>query len=144
LACLDKTMIFAYTISIVTFLIAVAVLWNKKAELYGEGPIFNIGNDKIDQKVYDATEMSIYFVTHLSVQKSKYLCKKTVIYLEGLVIKLMRLVSERFSFVGDMVTGKSIPKNKGSVSFFLKNVESVKKISSVAKKHNSDNILHIN
>lgn len=119
-------MIIALTLLILSLAISAFILWNKKREAeYGE-PFINIGNEKVDQTVYDTTELVIYTVTHASVNGIKKLFRKMVISIEKYIITIYRIITDRFINIGDMVTGKSIPKNKGSVSFFLKNVEKYK------------------
>jgi hypothetical protein len=119
-------MIIALTLLILSLGISAFILWNKKREVeYGE-PLLKIGNEKMDQTVYDTTELVIYTATHASVNSTKRIFRKAVISVEKQIITIYRIITDRFINIGDMVTGKSVPKNKGSVSFFLKNVERYK------------------
>lgn len=110
-------------------LIAIAAMVkNKQKELSGDKPMFNIGSHSADSVIASTWNSMVYMITHVSVQSCKRLGKQVVHGVERFFISKFEQLSQRFSGVGDMVTGYDLPRNRGSVSFFLKNIEDHKKV----------------
>jgi len=119
------------TISLISFavsLILLAVLaFNKQKELNGDRAWFSIGSPRTDRRIAVVWISVVYIVTHVSVQSCKRLMKQAVLKAERFFINKIEEMGHKFSMVGNMVTGYDLPKNRGSVSFFLKNIEDHKK-----------------
>lgn len=119
------------TIALIIFSIAVLgagiILLNKRKEqLQGSG-YFRVGSKALDKKVSDlSTDIEVYLI-ETDLKKVKSYIKRGVMKLEDRLIKALHIAGQRFETIGDAVTGKGMPKNRGSVSFFLKNIENDKK-----------------
>lgn len=113
----------ALTIFSVAFVLGAFILLNKRREMSQGKPWISMGGPELDQAVYDAVEFFIYVTTHASVKRAKQLFMKAVHSSEKLFLGVFERVGHRFAIVSDIVTGKDLPKNRGSVSFFLKNIE---------------------
>ncbi len=117
----------ALTIFSIAFLLAALILLNKRREVARGKPWVSLGSPELDTAVYDTVEFVIYMLTHASVKTTRQLFRKALLSSEKLMISLFEKLNHRFAAVSDIITGKDIPKNRGSVSFFLKNVEASKK-----------------
>ncbi len=119
------------TISLITCavsLIALATLaMNKQRDLDGKTAMFRVGSPSTDSYIAATWKSVVYMVTHVSVQSCRRMVQQATINLEGFFIKNFDKLGRKFTVVGDMVTGYDLPKNRGSVSFFLKNIEDHKK-----------------
>jgi hypothetical protein len=119
------------TISLITFAISLVCLSilavNKHKELNGQKTWFSIGNLKTDRNIAVLWKTVVYMVTHVSVRSIQRLAKQAVLKTERFFINKVEEMGQKFSMVGNMVTGYDLPKNRGSVSFFLKNIEDHKK-----------------
>lgn len=116
----------ALTICMISLVVCAVILFNKNKEL-SKGRSMLSFSPKLDAAVQDAIEMIVYACTHASVKTAEQLFKRAVIGTERFLLGQFDRVSHRFVVVSDVVTGKHIPKNRGSVSFFLKNIETSKK-----------------
>lgn len=107
------------------------MLLHKNRELRTGKVLLTIGNQQSDialrRLMVSLTEKAA--VAHPSNGKS--IIKRSIIVIERQFMNLFHKLSERFESVSDVVTGRDIPKNRGSVSFFLKNIEDSKKQSSL-------------
>ncbi|HEY1037209.1 MAG TPA: hypothetical protein VGE62_01345 [Candidatus Paceibacterota bacterium] len=113
----------ALTIFAVAFVLGAVILLNKRREMSRGKPWFFIGGSELDQAVYDAVEFFIYVTTHASVKRTKMLFRKALLSAEKFFLGAFERIGHRFGIVSDIITGKDLPKNRGSVSFFLKNIE---------------------
>lgn len=118
------------TISLISCAISLAALIvlgaNKQKELNGRHA-FKIGNQSTDSRIAMMWNSMVYMVTHVSVQSCRRVAKRAILNTEGFFIKRFENMGNRFSVVGNAVTGYDLPKNRGSVSFFLKNIEDHKR-----------------
>ncbi len=111
----------------IAMIVAGIILLNKKKEVTSGVGYFSIGNTDLDQKISDiSTNIEIYLIETDS-KKVKSIIKKRVVRFETWFLKSIHLIAKRFEVYGDVVTGRDIPKNRGSISFFLKNIENDKK-----------------
>ncbi len=115
------------TTSLIILAVAVVlggmILLNKKRELSTGEPILQIGTDRSDTVLSDLSDKIEFAIARTDLESIKKIVKKYVLYAESGVLKGFHIIGQRFETVGHMVTGKHIPKNRGSVSFFLKNIE---------------------
>ncbi len=118
------TALIIFSIAIV---IAGIILLNKKREVQSGTGYFKVGSESLDQRISDlSTRIEIYLIETDS-RKVKSIIKTWVVKFENYMLKKLHIISKRFEVFGDVVTGRDIPKNRGSVSFFLKNIENDKK-----------------
>jgi hypothetical protein len=103
------------------------VLFNKHKELKDGKGIFNIGNTQTDLRVNEGYDKFVDLVHHLTISTLKQYVQKATLYIENYFIKLFHYITRRFFSFSNIITGQNIPKNRGSVSFFLKNIEEHKK-----------------
>lgn len=119
------------TTALIIFSIAIVIagilLLNKKREVQSGVGYFKVGSESLDQRISDlSTRIEIYLIETDS-RKMKSIIKTQVVKFENYMLKKLHIVSKRFEVFGDVVTGRDIPKNRGSVSFFLKNIENDQK-----------------
>lgn len=118
------------TTSLIIFTVALilcaGVLVNKKRESAGTR-YFKIGSEKADIFFSELAHSGRLFLSALEFESLKKSSKYALHYVERHVINLIEKVSHRFEIAGHAVMGRNIPKNRGSVSFFLKNIENRKK-----------------
>lgn len=124
-----KTMIITLTSTIVGAILLVALYLNKKREVVRGKGFLTIGNERTDQQLLNVYEDISSYASVLRPHALKVFVGRMVVKAEQFAMGIFEKLSRRFSVVGDMVTGKDIPKNRGSVSFFLKNIEDSKKHS---------------
>jgi len=62
-------------------------------------------------------------IVHIKRESLANFFHKTAKVLELLFIKLANKLEKKFSKLGDMIRGKQVARNRGSVSFFLKKIE---------------------
>ena len=122
-------MIITLTSTIVGAILLVTLYQNKKREVVRGKGFFTIGNERTDQRLSYIYRSLADYASALHPVALKSFVVRMVIKAERFALGLFERFSQRFSIVGDMVTGKDIPKNRGSVSFFLKNIEGHKKQS---------------
>lgn len=119
------------TTALIIFSIAIVVagiiLLNKKKEIQSGTGYFKIGTDSFDKKISDISNRIEIYLIETDSKKIKSIIKTQVVKFENYTLKKLHTVSKRFEVFGDVVTGRNIPKNRGSVSFFLKNIENDKK-----------------
>ncbi len=120
-------MTIALTICAASFIALALVILNKSRELSRGAALLRMGSRHTDELISRSWDSFVYTVTHVSVREARHLLYRAVISCEKLFIRQFDKVSGRFAIVGDIVTGRDIPKNRGSVSFFLKNIETRKK-----------------
>ncbi|MBU3669012.1 MAG: hypothetical protein FGM57_03540 [Candidatus Taylorbacteria bacterium] len=108
-------------------LVAATLLLNKKRELVQGKGFFTVGSPALDRRIADiSTDIEIYLIETDSKKIKSYI-KRFVMKVENRMLKALHVASQRFEVIGHVVTGRDIPKNRGSVSFFLKNIENDKK-----------------
>ena len=111
-----------------SFMAIAAMIKNKQKELSGDKPMFNIGSHSADSVIASTWNSMVYMITHVSVQSCKRLSKQVLLGVEKFFISKFEQLGHRFTGVGNMVTGYDLPRNRGSVSFFLKNIEDHKRV----------------
>lgn len=113
-------------IFIAALILCTGVLVNKKRESTGMSYI-RIGSNSADEffnKMAYSFKLCMIALEFDSLKKSS---KYALHYIERHVISLIEKMSHRFEIAGHAIMGRNIPKNRGSVSFFLKNIENRKK-----------------
>ncbi len=124
-------MIITSTIAIVSLVLMLCMLANKKREIATGKSAFNMGNYQSDIAVRRLKASLADKIAMAHPENGKSAARRSIIEVEKQVMNFFHRLSHRFSVVGDVVTGRDIPKNRGSVSFFLKNIEDSKKQSSL-------------
>ena len=89
--------------------------------------ILHISNPERDARLTSFWQSFVYQVTHVSRKSLAEKLHKIVVVIENFFLRIIVKVGKKFSSVGDVVRGKNIPRNRGAVSFFLKNIEEHKK-----------------
>ncbi len=109
------------------FALSVLVLLNKHRELEKGRGYFKLGDSSSDLKLINRYERLLDLIHHLTISTAKQYIQKITVNVENYSIKLFHYLSKRFYSLSNIITGHNIPKNRGSVSFFLKNIEEHKK-----------------
>lgn len=126
-------MTLSLTLAGISLVVIAAMLMNKQRELKGSSTLFSIGGEKTDSRIAGAWSSMVYMVTHVSVRSCKKLTRQATLAAEAFFIENFETVARKFSTVGNMVTGYDLPRNRGSVSFFLKNIEDHKRMTRTQK-----------
>ena len=124
-------MIITSTIAIVSLVLIVCMLLHKNREIRTGRVLVNIGNHQSDLVLRRVTASLVEKAAIAHPNNGKSVLRRCIIVIEKQFMNLFHKLSERFEIVSDVVTGRDIPKNRGSVSFFLKNIEDSKKQSSL-------------
>ena len=117
----------------ISFLALASILYSKNKETKTGKRMLPLGSTSSDILLADAWDTFAYTVTHASKQSIKALAQRTIVSVERFFITRFERLGQKFTVVGNTVTGYNLPRNRGSVSFFLKNIESHK--SSVQAIH---------
>lgn len=107
------------------------IMLHKSRELRTGKTLLNIGNHQSDLTVRRVAASLVEKAAIAHPQNGRSIVRRFIIEIEKQSMNLFHRLSHRFSVVGEVVTGRDIPKNRGSVSFFLKNIEDSKKQSSL-------------
>ncbi len=107
------------------------MLLHKSRELRTGKVLLNIGNHQSDLAVRRVAASLVEKAAIAHPDNGKSAVRRFIIVIEKQFMNLFTKLSHRFGVLGDVVTGRDIPKNRGSVSFFLKNIEDSKKQSSL-------------
>lgn len=114
------------TIFILSVVASLVLLLNKHREsVYGK-PYIAVGTDSTDYAIRRYVDMCMQFARLLRVETIQKHAHRFAVMIERSVLNIMHRLSTRFAIFGDIVTGRDIPKNRGSISFFLKNIEDEK------------------
>lgn len=124
-------MIIISTTAIVSLLLMLYMLAHKSRELSTGKTLLSIGNSSSDVVVRRLKASILDKAIKIHPDNTKHTARKFIISVENWVMNIFHRLSHKFGVVGDIVTGRDIPKNRGSVSFFLKNIEGSKKQSSL-------------
>lgn len=124
-------MIITSTIAIVSLVLIVCMLLHKNREIRTGRVLVNIGNHQSDLVLRRVAASLVEKAAIAHPNNGKSVLRRCIIVVEKQFMNLFHKLSERFEIVSDVVTGRDIPKNRGSVSFFLKNIEDSKKQSSL-------------
>lgn len=124
-------MIITSTIAIVSLVLMLYILLHKSRELRTGKTLLSIGNHQSDLAVRRMKASLSEKAAIAHPENGRSILRRSIIEIEKQSMNLFHRLSHRFSMVGDVVTGRDIPKNRGSVSFFLKNIEDSKKQSSL-------------
>lgn len=116
-------MIIALTILCVSFIAMVTVVWNKNSEMTTGRTFMHISTPERDARLEYLYEKAVYQITHVSYRSIKNTLHDWLVAVENFFLRMFVRLGKRFSTIGDIVRGKNIPKNRGAVSFFLKNIE---------------------
>ena len=99
------------------------MITTKLLELSGKKCGIKFSNPKWDWHIsakYNAIKNDIMHIRRESLANFFHRTAKVT---ELLLIRVATKLEKRFSRLGDMIRGKHVVRNKGSVSFFLKNIE---------------------
>lgn len=107
------------------------MMLHKSRELRTGKTSLTIGNHQSDLAVRRMAASLAEKAVSVHPSNGKSAVLRFIIEVEKWSMNLFHRLSQRFGAVGDVVTGRDIPKNRGSVSFFLKNIEDSKKQSSL-------------
>jgi hypothetical protein len=117
----------------ISFVAVLTLAANKSKEIKTGRPMLSIGGAGSDEWLREVWNVLAYTITHASVRSVRQLTYRSIISFERLVISQFDRFSHRFALVGEIVTGRDIPKNRGSVSLFLKKIEHPKKTRSAVR-----------
>jgi hypothetical protein len=95
----------------------------KMSELSTGRNILHLSTPERDQRLRRVWKAVMYQITHVSWRSVKEGFHDSIVAAENFFLRVIVKLGKKFSSVGDIVRGKDIPKNRGSVSFFLKNLE---------------------
>lgn len=124
-------MITTTTLLIVSCLSALLMLANKQKEVKTGKAVLKIGSSNTDNALKRLWMTSVDTLSHVHPSNTKQTVQRSMVELEKHIMNVFHRLSHKFSVVGDVVTGRDIPRNRGSVSFFLKNIEDSKKQGSL-------------
>ncbi|MCF7865633.1 MAG: hypothetical protein K9M11_03965 [Candidatus Pacebacteria bacterium] len=124
-------MITLITILVASLVCLVSILANKQRELKTGKSLLKVGSSNADYALRLFWQGSKDKLYHVHPINSKHTLRRSMVELEKHIMNVFHRLSHKFSIVGDVVTGRDIPKNRGSVSFFLKNIEDSKKQGSL-------------
>jgi hypothetical protein len=116
-------MFFLYTICILSLLIMVAMVVTKMLEISGKKSHIKFSKPEWDWHILRKYHLVRHNVMHHKRESLANFFHRMAKILELLFIKLANKLEKRFSKLGDMIKGKQTARNRGSVSFFLKNIE---------------------
>jgi hypothetical protein len=119
----DNNMLILYTICGGSFLIMLAMIITKKLELSGKKCHIKFSKPEWDWHILRKYHIVRHSVVHSKRESLANFCHRTAKVLELLFIRLAKKLEKRFSKLGDMIKGKQVARNRGSVSFFLKKIE---------------------
>lgn len=111
------------------------MLGNKSRELSKGKGFVKSSSTKTDSWCLLVHEKIKALVAHLRVATSRKAIIRGVVKFEQFCVKMFSRLANRFTIVGEVIVGGSIPKNRGSVSFFLKNIEASKKQKAHSTAH---------
>ena len=124
-------MITTTTILIVSSLCTLLMLGNKQKEVKTGKAMLKIGSSSTDYALKRLWMTGVDKLSHIHPSNTKQTIQRSMVELEKHIMNMFHRLSHKFSIVGDVVTGRDIPRNRGSVSFFLKNIEDSKKQGSL-------------
>ncbi|MEI6553538.1 MAG: hypothetical protein WCO09_03135 [bacterium] len=116
-------MFILYTICGLSLLILVAMMVTKMLELSGKKSHIKFSKPEWDWHILRKYHLVKHNVVHIKRESLANFFHRMAKVLELLFIRLANKLEKRFSKLGDMIRGKQVARNKGSVSFFLKNIE---------------------
>ncbi len=114
-----------------SLVLIVSMLLNKKREMSTGKKLFTLATQQSDLVVRRMLASIMEKASIAHPENGKSALRRAIIEVERGAMNVFHRLSHRFSVVGDVVTGRDIPKNRGSVSFFLKNIEDSKKQGSL-------------
>lgn len=116
-------MIIALTILCFSFVAMAVVLWNKNSQVTTGRAFFSISTPERDARLEEWYDKAVFQLTHVSYASVRNILHNALVAVENFFLSIFVRLGKRFSTIGDIVRGRNIPRNKGSVSFFLKNIE---------------------
>lgn len=115
----------------VSLVIMAIMIHSKHVELETGKARINLSSAKMDITFIKARHNAGLFIKGINYRNIYNISHKFLEWMEykfiGIAGKGWVLFAPRFKKMSDIVKGKNIPKNKGCVSFFLKNIEEHKK-----------------
>lgn len=112
---------------IISTLIISALLLSKHRELTAGKAFVRLGSISTDRSLVSAAHKTVYVTKHITLISTRIFIRKAIVMAEMFFMRMFTRASKRFVSVGYILTGKHVSKNRGSASFFLKNIEEHKK-----------------
>lgn len=116
-------MFILYTICTLSLLIMLAMIITKSLEISGKKCHIRFSKPEWDWHILRKYHLVRHNVVHIKRESLANFFHRMAKVLELVFIRLARKLEKRFSKLGDMIKGKQVARNRGSVSFFLKNIE---------------------
>lgn len=116
-------MITALTLLILSFIGMIVVMWGKSVEMATGKNVLHISNQERDLRLNQWYGDVMYQITHVSFNSLKKNLHAVIVVVENFFLRMFVRLGKKFTVIGDIVRGRNLPKNRGSVSFFLKNIE---------------------
>ena len=116
-------MTIALTILCLSFLAMATLLWNKNSQMTTGRTLLSVSTPERDARLEQWFQKFAYQITHVSYTSIKNTLHDWLVAVENFFLRIFVRLGKRFHTIGEIVRGKNIPKNRGSVSFFLKNIE---------------------
>lgn len=120
-------MFILYTICILSLVVLLAMMATKMREISGKKCPIKFSKPEWDWHILRKYHLVRHNVVHIKRESLANFVHRMAKVLELLFIRLANKLEKRFSKLGDMIKGKPVARNRGSVSFFLKNIEDRKK-----------------
>lgn len=120
-------MTVVYTILGGSFLVLWFMIYAKMSELSTGKNMLRISTPERDAFITGVWNRFVYHVTHVSRTSIMETSHKLIVSIENFFLGVIVKLSKKFTSLGDMVRGKDIPRNRGSVSFFWKNIDERRK-----------------
>ena len=116
-------MITALTLLVLSFIGMLVVVWGKSIQMSTGRNVLHISTEERDMRLSQWYGKVAYQVTHVSFNSLKNNLHSIIVAVENFFLRIFDRLGKKFKVIGDIVRGRDLPKNKGSVSFFLKNIE---------------------
>ncbi len=111
----------------ISLVLSLLFLLNKHKEDVGGKGYVCIGSERTDIGIVNGYKTFLDLVHRATISTAKLYIQKSTVWFEKQFIRLTHYTVKRVYSFSNIITGHNIPKNKGSVSFFLKNIEEHKK-----------------
>ncbi len=116
-------MFFLYTICGLSLLIMLAMVITKMLETSGKKCYIKFSKPEWNWHILRKYHLVRHNVVHIKRESLANFFHRMAKVSELLLIKMANKLEKRFSKLGDMIKGKQVARNRGSVSFFLKKIE---------------------
>lgn len=104
----------------------------------GRGLLPLVAHPTLNSKVSNWSNAGLENVKSINKHTVRDFFHFLLVQVENVAIALFLKLGKRFHKIGDMITGKDLPKNRGSVSTFLMNIDHPRNMPSLASIKNID------